>query len=212
MSSIYTIMQRQSVRRFKDQAVPLEDIKTMLNAAAHAPSAKNIQNWHYVVVTNQEKLLALAKTLEKKNEELAQQIQDEKSQVRFRKFLRFGIFFKEAPAVIFAFTKDDYIPTGLAELQAMQAPEEAINQLERTNPALQSIGASIQNLILAATELGYGSCWMTSPNYAANEISDALDFHRDGYHLVATIPLGIIEGTPKSPPRKSMEEYTTFID
>lgn len=211
MSSLQTILQRQSVRRFKNQPVPLEDIKTVLTAASHAPSAKNIQNWHYVVVTNQEKILALAKVLEKKNEELAQQIQDEQSQARFKKFLRFGTFFKDAPAVIFAFSMDNYIPTGLAELYAIQAPKEAIHQLERTNPALQSMGASIQNLILAATELGYGSCWMTSPNYAAKEISDALDFNEKGYHLVATIPIGIPDGDSKSPPRKNLEEILTII-
>lgn len=212
MSLINTIMQRQSVRKFKKEPVSMKDLKTIITAAGQAPSAKNIQNWHYIVVTNKEKCHELAGIVEEKNSAIAIRLQDEGMKKRFTKFLRFGTFFKDAPAVVFAFAKDAYVPTGLEELKTTQGSIDEIGQLQRTNPAMQSIGASIQNLLLAATGLGYGACWMTSPNYAAREIADALDFHKDGYALVATIPLGIIDGEAKSPTRKPIHEIATFID
>ena len=212
MSTIKTIMQRQSVRKFKKEAIPSDAITKILTAAAQAPSAKNMQNWHFVVVNNKEKILELANVIEMKNEELAHQLQNEEMKKGFTKFLRFGTFFKSAPTVIFVYAKNTYLPTGLPVLEEMGAPLSAIDLLKATNPAMQSVGAAIQNLILAAADLGYGSCWMTSPNYAATEISKSLHFQKDDYFLAATIPMGLIDGEAKSPTRKSLEEIATIID
>ena len=66
--------------------------------------------------------------------------------------------------------------------------------------------------LLAASALGYGGCWMTSPNYAAKEISDFIGFQKEGYYYVAMVPLGVPEGEIKSPPRKDIEEVMTIIE
>jgi nitroreductase len=44
------IKRRQSVRRYKEDAVPTEDIVKMVEAARLAPSGKNLQNWHYIAI------------------------------------------------------------------------------------------------------------------------------------------------------------------
>lgn len=211
MSLFKSIAERQSVRKFKNENIPTADLKKILQAAGQAPSAKNIQNWHFLVVTNSEKIAALADAVEKKNHSLATQVQDEKLKNSFTKFLRFGTFFKHAPAVIFAYAKDKYEPTGLPVLQTIGADENAIESLIATRPAMQSLGAAIYALTLAATELGYGTCWMTSANYAATEISELLDFKKEDYFLAAVIPIGIPEGEQKSPSRKPLEEIATFV-
>ena len=211
MSLFQTINKRQSVRKFKDQQIPVEDLQKIIQAAGQAPSAKNIQNWHFVVLSNQEKIQALANAVAEKNQALARQVQDEDLKRKFTKFLRFGTFFKQAPAVIFVYGKDNYVPTGLPVLEEIGADAKAMQALVSTRPAMQSLGAAIQTLSLAATELGYGSCWMTSANYAASEITELLDFHKDDYFLSAIVPIGIPEGDPKSPSRKPIEEIATFI-
>ena len=46
MKNLEFIYNRKSVRKFKDNEVPREDIIKMLDAAIHAPSPKNQQTWH----------------------------------------------------------------------------------------------------------------------------------------------------------------------
>ncbi len=55
-----TILTRTSIRKYTDQPVEKEKIEAMLRAGMAAPSAVNKQPWHFVVVTDKEKLAGLA--------------------------------------------------------------------------------------------------------------------------------------------------------
>lgn len=57
MNSIY---HRVSIRRFQDRPVEKEKTEAILRAAMQAPSAANQQPWEFYVVTNREKIRALA--------------------------------------------------------------------------------------------------------------------------------------------------------
>lgn len=57
---------RSSVRKFSDDPVSDADIKKMLKAATLAPSGKNMQNWHFVIVKNKDKINELADIIAKK--------------------------------------------------------------------------------------------------------------------------------------------------
>lgn len=50
MDALQTIFQRQSIRRYKTDTIPDEDLKQILEAGRQAPSAGNRQPWHFVVV------------------------------------------------------------------------------------------------------------------------------------------------------------------
>ena len=50
------IKKRASVRRFRDKAVDIEDVKKLIAAAGAAPSVANSQPWKFFVVTNTEKI------------------------------------------------------------------------------------------------------------------------------------------------------------
>ncbi|MHA1210971.1 MAG: nitroreductase family protein [Candidatus Heimdallarchaeota archaeon] len=56
MDVMEAIMTRRSIRKFKKDPVPKELVDKMLKAAMQAPSAGNRQPWHYVVITDREKL------------------------------------------------------------------------------------------------------------------------------------------------------------
>ncbi|HBG8071062.1 TPA: nitroreductase family protein, partial [Clostridioides difficile] len=75
--------------------------------------------------------------------------------------------------------------------------------------------AAIENFTLSAIELGYGSCWLTSQNYAADEIEAVLEaetgFEKGEYFLGAMLALGVPEDNLKSPSKKPVEEICTFI-
>lgn len=56
---IDAIQNRYSVRRFADKAIEPEKLEALLDAARLAPSARNIQPWTFVVITDPEKRAAL---------------------------------------------------------------------------------------------------------------------------------------------------------
>ncbi len=58
-----TVMKRTSVRHFSDAPVSEESWEHLLRAAMAAPSAVNSQPWEFIVVTQREKLKALAEAL-----------------------------------------------------------------------------------------------------------------------------------------------------
>lgn len=55
------LLTRHSIRRYTDQPVSGEDVKTILEAALLAPSSKSARPWQFVVVERREVLEALAK-------------------------------------------------------------------------------------------------------------------------------------------------------
>ena len=56
------IFSRVSIRKYQDRPVEKEKIEAILRAAMQAPSAGNQQPWEFYVVTDKEKLRALAGT------------------------------------------------------------------------------------------------------------------------------------------------------
>lgn len=68
MNTIEAIMSRRSIHRFKDTPVTEKDIETLLEAAMNAPSAGDGRPWHFVVVTDREKLNAFADKVDEGND------------------------------------------------------------------------------------------------------------------------------------------------
>jgi len=58
----------------------------------------------------------------------------------------------------------------------------------------------MQNLLLAATALGLGTCWMTGPLQDENELKCILEIPKDK-EIVAVTPLGYPDGITEAPPR-----------
>ncbi len=50
-----SIKKRFSVRKFKDKPIAKEKLEAILEAARLAPSARNIQPWHFVVIDDSQK-------------------------------------------------------------------------------------------------------------------------------------------------------------
>ena len=55
------IRARRNVREYADRPVPRADLERILEAGRRAPSASNWQPWNFVVVTEREQLVELAK-------------------------------------------------------------------------------------------------------------------------------------------------------
>ena len=60
METIKAILTRRSIRKYSGDVIPSAYFEIMLKAAMHAPTARNPQPWHFVIVTDRKLLHSLA--------------------------------------------------------------------------------------------------------------------------------------------------------
>lgn len=206
------IQKRHSVRKFKDTPVPTQDLEHILTAATQAPSGKNHQNWHFVVVRNVKVIASIVAAVENKNAQLAELLVDEAKRRVFKASVTYHTVFKGAPALVLVYA--GHYPTPADDLaEAGLISAEELVAFRRPNPGIQNIAAAMENLLLAAANLGYGTCWMTGPTYAGKEISELVGFAREGWYLGALTPLGIpADDAGKGPARKPLSEVVTWVE
>jgi len=217
MEFMEVLKKRQSIRRYKEGQIPKADLLKIIEAAGLAPSGKNIQNWHFVVVTDQAVKEKIAGIVTEKNRVVSDKMDlvDPEKGSRFRKFCKnFTVFFTEASALVLVYSTF-YPPSGYYEYKLVGLdPEQDLVHMR--NPGMQSLGAALENFSLRAVDLGYGSCWLTSANYAAAEIEaymkDTHCFEKKDFFLAALMSLGIPEDNQRSPEKKPIEEICTFLD
>lgn len=210
MDLIEGLYNRKSIRKYKDETIPKEDLTQILEAALQAPSAKNMQNWHLVVIEDQEKINEVASIIKKKHQLIIDKIDNIERTKRFEKMIHYYTFFEKAPVLVLVYASS-YHSSSSDYLKEINLMEDYQYHLDAA-PGIQNIGALMQNLLLAAHSLGYGSCWMTGPNFAIKEIEAAVNLEHEGYHLVAMTPLGVPEDTKHpSPTRESVENKVTYI-
>ena len=196
---------RCSVRSFKSDKIKPDDLKEMVRLGAMAPSVNNYQPWKFIVITNRELLQNMAKIVAETISALplnsSQSASNILSQVEW-----FATFFREAPAVI-ALTMEK--AETVLEKSVTLSPEE-INRM-RNFPDIQSAGACIQNILLAATDLGYGACWLSAPLMAKQELEKLLEIP-DSSSLMAFVAIGKPMHTPKPKNRKNIDEILSWKD
>ncbi|MCU1355771.1 MAG: nitroreductase [Acidimicrobiales bacterium] len=168
---MFELMERQrACRRFTDADVSDEVVERVLRAATRAPSAENAQPWVFVVVRSASTRAALGEIMRQAWEGGARRFSEGRL----------------APALL---ADVDQGATGsLAE-----APVHVVvgADLDRCLP--QTVGSSIfpavQNLLLAATDLGLGSVLTTLAATQADEVR-RLTGLAPTIDVVALIPLG----------------------
>ncbi|MDB1922346.1 nitroreductase family protein [Clostridium tertium] len=212
MTNLDFIYNRKSIRQFKDIPVKREDILEIIKAGTYAPSPKHQQNWHFVVLQNKEVIDEVANIVTKSHERIGQLAKNEKDFKRHMSVINYYTCFKDAPVVILVYGSE-YKMIEYKILKENNAPKEVLDVLLSPQSAAQGIGAAVENILLAATEMGYGTCYMTGPTHAKSEIESLINFNKEGYELMSMVALGVPEeNTPKQPPRKPLEEVITFID
>jgi len=216
MEFIEVLKKRQSIRKYKEGEIPENHIRQIIEGAGMAPSGKNIQNWHFVVIRDDKTKQEIADIVEKKNLLISEKMDlvDSEKGERFRKFCRhFTLFFTKAPVLMVVYSTF-YPPSGYYEYKLVgMDPENDL--VHHRNPGMQSLGAALENLTLRAIDLGYGSCWLTSANYAAEEIETYLaqrhGFQKNNFFMAALMSIGIPEDNQPSPSKKSLDEICTFL-
>lgn len=202
---------RRSIRRFGDAPVLEEDVMRLIQAAGQAPSADNLQHWHFLVIRNRTVLEQMEQAIRETIEEMLtwEQIKANGNlEAMARAILRHSTFFVSAPVVVAVLAKPYNDPLQTWILPARGIPGENFRHLRDVD--VQGIGAAIQNLLLMAHCLGYGACWMTGPLVAAVALERILGVHPP-WKLAAVIPIGVPAEAPRPRSRKAVSEICTFF-
>ena len=185
------ILTRRSIRRYLDQPVPPELIDQLLVAATRAPSSHNSQPWRFAVITTSDVKSQLA---ERMGERLrADRLRDaDRVEEIDRDVARSRERITSAPVIIVV----------------CLSTSDLSDQYERLM-AIQSVAASIQNLLLAAHDAGLGACWMAAPLYCPDVIREVLQLP-DDWDAQALITIGYPadEGKPRG--RIDFREITIY--
>lgn len=190
------IENRRSIRKFKPQAVSREQLAAIIEAGILAPSAKNRQPWHFIVVTGKSKEAALCAMERGLQREKRCPFLPDSADFLFDAEHTLKVM-RQASALIFI------VNTLGADLRKPLSVDERVYEICNT----QSIGAAIENMSLAAVELGLGSLWICNTFFAFEELTNEL--HTDGT-LYAALAIGYPAEAPLPRPRKSIDEVTEW--
>lgn len=197
MDFFEVVKARRSVRSFTEDPVKEEDILKIIDAARRAPSAENEQPWHFIVLRDREFKKQAREMVMAMMDALLAQVEEER-RGRIERMRYFARHFGEAPVAIAVLTKP-------------WPQDRPLAQRPPFDPGLQSVAAATTILVLAATALGYGTCWATAPvDFARGELEALLGVEKP-WSLVAMISLGRPSHPPGVRPRKPVEEIVTFI-
>lgn len=194
---IQTIENRRSIRKYQSRSVSKALIEQVLKAGIMAPSSKNRQPWRFTVVSGNSKikmLAAMEKGLEreKNGKPLLPESQKHLSGAAYTLEIM-----RQAPVTILVTN-----PLGLNISQPATA-EERIYEICNA----QSVGAALENMTLAATELGLGSLWICDIFFAYEELNRWINGQGT---LIAAMTLGYQDERPSMRPRKALDEITQW--
>lgn len=169
-----------------ERPIPEKDLEGILEVGMYAPSAVDLQPWYFVVIKSKEQMARLSHIMSRVSDKMRPALEE-----RFANHPEVAtestLFLRQlggAPVCILVFQyRPDY-----------QKTMETI---------VQSVAAAIENILLAATDRGLGSCWLTAPveTGMSEELRDT--FAPDKGKLLAIVTLGYSDQTPKTPARKA---------
>lgn len=207
------ILERRSVRRYKDRQVPERLVRRIMEAGRFAPSAGNAQPWKLIVIRDK----AIIDEMER-------------DVVRLCKFFKFFIDWRTSPlgrrvawlmAQVFVRLKRNQlhpIPFGAlclvadGKLPVFHGAPTVILVLEDkrgvSHPQVD-IGCCGENMVLAAHSMGLGTCWVGFVEL----LRYGLKWRRRlGIEFPYKICEGIVLGYPSGNPDGMIEREGMYVD
>ncbi|MGH9192141.1 MAG: nitroreductase family protein [Acidimicrobiales bacterium] len=186
------VLRQRACRDFAPDPVPDEDVARILDAAVHAPSAENAQPWVFVVVRDGEQRRRVA--------ELTHRLWDGGAGEHSRPRLAAGLFAEV----------DDSVRTGFGGAPVLVVVAGDGRDAVTRRALGASIFPAVQNLLLAANALGYGSALMTLATVASAELCSIVELP-EGVEPMAVVPLGRPAGRLGAP-RRAPSADKTYVD
>jgi F420 biosynthesis protein FbiB-like protein len=198
MTDLFEVVkQRRSIRKYLPRSVQKEVILEVLEAAGCAPSAHNSQPWRFIILQDTPTKLRLAEAMA---EAWAKDLQKDGIKVESNKRTERVERFATAPVLILAC---------LTVVDLRKFPDSERQMCER-DLAVQSFGAALQNLLLAAHAKGIGACWFCAPAFCKETVRKILKIP-DIIEPQAFVIMGYPAEKPQVPIKKLLEGYC-FVD
>jgi nitroreductase len=186
------IFTQRSIRRFRPDPIPMEDLRLIIEAAVRAPNGGNAQIARFLVLTDRDLIRRFGALYreawwakrrdEKRSWTKPEEIPPEEKS--YRSAARFADAIGDVPAIVLAFG----MPPGAAN----------------------SVIPAVQNLMLAARALGIGSVPTTLHPQVMDRVTALLGIPKEAtFHFC--VPLGYPQGSFGPNNRRPTAE-TTFLD
>ena len=186
------ITARRSIRKFSDRPVTEETVNAVLAAATLAPSGKNRQPWRFVVVTGDEKRAQMIRVMRAGIVDTKARGMETGSAIMTARVM------EHAPVTIFVFNPEGSRPW----------TPHTVGQMFLEAVDTQSIGAAIQNMLLAAQGMGLGTLWMCDVWSAYHQLSAWMG---ESGELIAAVALGYPDEQPAARPRRPLSEVVRWF-
>jgi nitroreductase len=182
---VEVIKTRRCVREYKEDQIPDEEIKFLIDCARYAPSGFNMQPWSFLVIKNKDVMRKISEHGKKSMIPLLEPVKNtSKKAADFLVYLKTKgtDMFYNAPLLIII----------LANKNAMTADWDC--------------AMAAQNMMLAAHSKGIGSCWIGGVLPALMDEGFLKEFGApDGYKAVAPLIFGYPKGKTEAPGRSEPE-------
>ena len=227
--TVQTILQAGTTQSFTGDAIPREDLETILQAGLSATSAINQQPWFFAAVTNQDVMAQLTGGMGGAPFGAAPGGMALPEGVSFPAE---GMSMENVPAE--GFPAGGFAPSGNGEMPAMPAASTGakagmgdspvaivIYMNEATsspNPSFDC-GLACQNMVIAANALGYGTKIISSPTMTLNgdqhdALCETLGVDKS-FTAVAVLLVGkaeTVDAATSASVRSGMEEKVSFVE
>jgi nitroreductase len=178
---------RSSVRQFAPDQVAPDDVREMVRVAGLAPSPNNSQPWQFVAVSRPSLLKEMADAVRAKVDAILPAPATDDARRSRQQVEWFSTFFADAPLVV-AVVLLPYESVIEGALKSSGLTGAQVNAM-RGQPDVQSLGAAVEHLLLAAADLGYGGCWMSGPLVARDALERLLEIRPPG-RLATLVAIG----------------------
>jgi F420 biosynthesis protein FbiB-like protein len=187
---------RRSMRSFTDAPVPRAALDALVTAACLAPAPHHSRPWRWVVIDTAEGKAALARGMgEQWRVDLTR---DGVDPVRIDELVEASrVKLTTAPALVLGCLTWDGLD---------RYPDDTRRRAE-WGMALLSLGAAVENLMLAAADAGLASCWVAAPIFCPDAAGAALALPAD-WSPAALVLVGEPHDdyTPPARPRVPLDE------
>ena len=155
---------RRSIRSFVDEPIDRSTLDTLVESACLAPAPHHSRPWRWVVVDTANAKRALADgmgarwSIDLRGDGMADARVNELVAASHQRIAA-------APALVL----------GCLTWDGLDRYPDETRQRAEWGMALLSLGAAVENLMLAAADAGLASCWVAAPIFCPEEARDALE-------------------------------------
>jgi len=191
---------RRSIRAFRPDPVDRTTLDALVEAACLAPAPHHSRPWRWVVVDTNEAKRALGDGMGQRWREdlrgdgIDEDRIDELVNVSSERL-------SKAPALVL----------GCLTWDGLDRYPDADRQRAEWGMALLSLGAAVENLMLAATDAGLASCWVAAPIFCPETARDALELPNEWLpHALVLVGHPDPDYTPRERPPIPLDDLRRF--